>query len=120
MCIAVLEAWGARQATRTVSSCSSNLDLNFTNENGICILVDVSLTKAILRYKGALAVDPVTNSTPGVKMNDADMHVRNFRVCSFRFHKKLILFQPIAQAGPGNVSIILLEYMTWPAHDFAP
>lgn len=46
--------------------------------------LDVSLTKAILRYKGAPAVDPVTNSTPGLKMNDADMH-------------------PIAQVGPGNL-----------------
>lgn len=61
----------------------SKLRLEFTNENGICIPVDVSLTKAILRYKGAPAVDPVTNSTPGLKMNDADMHVSDFRVYPF-------------------------------------
>ncbi|KAI0321789.1 laccase 6 [Amylostereum chailletii] len=46
--------------------------------------LNVNLTKAILRYKGAPEVEPTTVNVPGVKLNDADMH-------------------PIAQVGPGNL-----------------
>lgn len=42
------------------------------------------LTRAILRYEGAPDIEPTTNNTPGVKLNDADMH-------------------PIAQEGPGKL-----------------
>ncbi|KAL0947899.1 hypothetical protein HGRIS_010534 [Hohenbuehelia grisea] len=44
--------------------------------------LDPNLARAILRYKGAPAVDPVTNTTNGTKLDDADLH-------------------PIAQVGPG-------------------
>ncbi|KAF7424252.1 laccase [Pleurotus ostreatus] len=47
--------------------------------------LDISLIRAILRYKGAPAVEPTTVATTGGhKLNDADMH-------------------PIAQEGPGNL-----------------
>ncbi|KAK0478771.1 laccase [Armillaria novae-zelandiae] len=42
------------------------------------------LTRAILRYEGAPDREPTTNNTPGIKLNDADMH-------------------PIAQEGPGKL-----------------
>lgn len=45
---------------------------------------DPTLTKAILRYKGAPDAEPTTNNTPGVKLDDADMH-------------------PIAQEQPGKL-----------------
>ncbi|KAF5378072.1 hypothetical protein D9615_007511 [Tricholomella constricta] len=45
---------------------------------------DPSLTKAILRYKGAPNVEPTTTNTPGPKLLDQQMH-------------------PIAQEGPGKL-----------------
>jgi iron transport multicopper oxidase len=45
---------------------------------------DPTLTKAILRYVGAAAVEPTTTNVPGRKIWDADMH-------------------PIAQEGPGKL-----------------
>ncbi len=38
--------------------------------------VNPDLTRAILRYEGAPNREPTTNNTPGIKLNDADMHVR--------------------------------------------
>ncbi|KAL0580994.1 Laccase-1 [Marasmius crinis-equi] len=46
--------------------------------------VDVNLTRAILRYVGALPLEPTTENTPGPKLDDADMH-------------------PIASEGPGKL-----------------
>ncbi|KAF9266465.1 putative laccase 1d precursor [Marasmius fiardii PR-910] len=46
--------------------------------------LDPALTKAILRYRGAPNVEPTTNNTPGVKLDDAQMH-------------------PIAQEHPGKL-----------------
>ncbi|KAL0569009.1 laccase, multicopper oxidase, benzenediol:oxygen oxidorectuctase [Marasmius crinis-equi] len=45
---------------------------------------DPTLTKAILRYKGAPDAEPTTSNVAGMKLNDADMH-------------------PIAQEGPGKL-----------------
>lgn len=46
--------------------------------------VNPDLTRAILRYKGAPDQEPTTNNTPGIKLDDADMH-------------------PIASQGPGKL-----------------
>ncbi|KAI0310062.1 putative laccase 2 precursor [Amylostereum chailletii] len=47
--------------------------------------LDPSLTKAVLRYKGAAEVEPTTTNVPGKKLDDAEMH-------------------PIAEVGPGGLS----------------
>jgi hypothetical protein len=45
--------------------------------------VQPNLTRAILRYVGAPAVEPTTVDVPGAKLDDSLMHVRALRMFMF-------------------------------------
>lgn len=67
------------------------------------IVVNTSLTLAILRYQGAPLVEPTTTAGNGTKLDDSLMHVSTFRTHQHNFNSIVCEIQPIASEGPGKV-----------------